>query len=67
MPLVFEPIWTRWMTREAMAELTRLLDTSVVVDHDKIDPAILPDESAIAAIMLAELDGRPSVHHIQFR
>lgn len=36
-----------------------LLDTSVVVDHDLIDPAALPDESAIAAITLAELAAGP--------
>lgn len=39
-----------------MAEPTRgLLDTSVVIDHDHIDPDALPDESAISAITLAEL------------
>lgn len=32
-----------------------LLDTSVVVDHDITDPALLPDESAIAAVTLAEV------------
>jgi hypothetical protein len=33
-----------------MAEPTRgLLDTSVAIDHGLIDPALLPDESAIAA------------------
>lgn len=43
-----------------MAEPTRgLLDTSVVVDHDVIDSALLPDESAIAAITLAELAAGP--------
>jgi hypothetical protein len=31
----------------------RILDTSVVIDHDVIDPEALPDESAIAAITLA--------------
>jgi predicted nucleic acid-binding protein len=31
------------------------LDTSVVVDHDVLDAAALPDESAISAITLAEL------------
>lgn len=36
-----------------------LLDTSVVVDHDLIDPELLPDESAIAAITLAELAAGP--------
>jgi predicted nucleic acid-binding protein len=43
-----------------MAEPTRgLLDTSVFIDHDVIDPALLPDESAIAAITLAELAAGP--------
>jgi len=43
-----------------MAEPTRgLLDTSVVVDHDLVDPAPLPDESAIAAVTLAELAAGP--------
>ena len=39
-----------------MAEPTRgLLDTSVVIDLTSIDPDRLPDESAVAAITLAEL------------
>jgi hypothetical protein len=43
-----------------MAEPTRgLLDTSVVIDHDVIDPNLLPDESAISAITLAELAAGP--------
>src|SRR5262245_48933655 len=43
-----------------MAESIRgLLDTSVVVDHDLIDSASLPDESAIAAVTLAELAAGP--------
>jgi predicted nucleic acid-binding protein len=36
-----------------------LLDTSVVIDHDLIDAARLPDESAISAITLAELAAGP--------
>jgi predicted nucleic acid-binding protein len=36
-----------------------LLDTSVVVDYDVIDPSLLPDESAIAAVTLAELAAGP--------
>lgn len=36
-----------------------LLDTSVVVDHDIIDFNLLPDESAISAITLAELAAGP--------
>ena len=41
-------------------ELKRgLLDTSVVIDHDIVDPARLPDESAIAAVTLAELAAGP--------
>jgi hypothetical protein len=43
-----------------MAEPTRgLLDTSVVIDHDILDPALLPDESAISAVTLAELAAGP--------
>ena len=48
-----------WISR-SMAEPTRgLLDTSVVIDHDIVDPASLPDESAIAAVTLAELAAGP--------
>jgi predicted nucleic acid-binding protein len=39
--------------------LRGLLDTSVVVDHDVIDPSLLPDETAIAAVTLAELAAGP--------
>jgi len=35
------------------------LDTSVLVDHDVIDSALLPDESAISAVTLAELAAGP--------
>lgn len=36
-----------------------LLDTSVVIDHDIVEPSRLPEESAIAAITLAELAAGP--------
>ena len=36
-----------------------VLDTSVVIDHDLVDTAMLPDESAITAITLAELAAGP--------
>lgn len=43
-----------------MAEPTRgLLDTSVVIDHDVVDPTLRPDESAISAVTLAELAAGP--------
>ncbi|MBM5812585.1 MAG: type II toxin-antitoxin system VapC family toxin [Gammaproteobacteria bacterium] len=43
-----------------MAETTRgVLDTSVVIDHDLIDASLLPDESAITAVTLAELAAGP--------
>jgi predicted nucleic acid-binding protein len=43
-----------------MIEATRgLLDTSVVIDHDVIDSELLPDESAISAVTLAELAAGP--------
>jgi predicted nucleic acid-binding protein len=35
------------------------LITCVVVDHDVIDPRLLADESAIAAVTLAELAAGP--------
>jgi predicted nucleic acid-binding protein len=47
-----------------MAEPTLgVLDTSVVIDHDIIDPALLPDESAISAVTLAELAASPHATH----
>lgn len=43
-----------------MTEPSRgLLDTSVVIDHDRINPRLLPVETAIAAITLAELAAGP--------
>src|SRR6201999_845041 len=43
-----------------MSETPRgLLDTSVVIDHDVIDPKLLPDESAISSVPLAELAAGP--------
>lgn len=36
-----------------------LLDTSVIIDHDIVDPALLPDESAISSVTLAELAAGP--------
>ena len=43
-----------------MAEVRRgLLDTSVVVDHDRINIDLLPEESAISAVTLAELAAGP--------
>ncbi len=43
-----------------MPEIRRgLLDTSVLIDHDLIDADRLPDESAIAAVSLAELAAGP--------
>lgn len=60
MPADSVPMSTPWSTRLSMAEPTRgLLDTSVVIDHDILDPALLPDESAISAVTLAELAAGP--------
>lgn len=43
-----------------MTDPTRgVLDTSVVVDHDQIDVAQLPEESAVTAVTLAELAADP--------
>ena len=47
-----------------MAEPARgLLDTSVVIDHDVIDTALLPGETAISAVTLAELAAGPHATH----
>ena len=43
-----------------MIDLLRgLIDTSVLIDHDEVDPASLPDETAISSISLAELAAGP--------
>lgn len=43
-----------------MPDPTRgLLDTSVVIHYDLLDPALLPDESAISTVTLAELAAGP--------
>lgn len=43
-----------------MAEPTRgVLDTSVLIDIDVIDPERLPDETAVTAVTLAELAAGP--------
>ena len=43
-----------------MAEPTRgLLDTSVVIDLDRVEFDRLPEESAIAAVTVAELAAGP--------
>ncbi len=43
-----------------MTEPSRgLLDTSVIIDLDDLDPAQLPDETSIAAVTLAELAAGP--------
>lgn len=39
--------------------LRGLLDTSVIIDLERLDPADLPIESAISAITMAELAGGP--------
>jgi predicted nucleic acid-binding protein len=36
-----------------------LIDTSVVVDLERVDPALLPEELAISAVTLAELAAGP--------
>lgn len=43
-----------------MSETSRgLLDTSVVIDLDRIDPNRLPEECAVSAVTLAELAAGP--------
>jgi predicted nucleic acid-binding protein len=47
-----------------MTEPTRgVLDTSVVIDLGEIDPKLLPDDSAIATVTLAELAAGPHATH----
>ena len=49
-----------WWTNPPMAEVSRgLLDTSAVIDHDLIPTDALPEETAIAAVTLAELAAGP--------
>jgi predicted nucleic acid-binding protein len=60
MPTDSALIWMRSQIPTPMAETTQgVLDTSVVIDHDLIDSSLLPDESAIAAVTLAELAAGP--------
>jgi hypothetical protein len=50
------PLWNH----TPVAEPTQgVLDTSIVIDHNLIDPSLLPDESAISAVTLAELAAGP--------
>jgi predicted nucleic acid-binding protein len=44
---------------EAPRHVRGLLDTSVVVDLDEIDPDQLPDEPAVCSVTLAELAAGP--------
>jgi hypothetical protein len=45
--LIWIPLWIN----PSIAEPTRgLLDTSVAVDHDLVDPALVPGESAAAGL-----------------
>lgn len=49
-----------------MAELRRprgLLDTSVIIDLERLDPAQLPIEAAVSAITMAELAAGPHATH----
>ena len=54
---------TRQSNRTSIAIVSEaergLLDTSVVIDHDLVDPSRLPAESAISAVTLAELAAGP--------
>jgi predicted nucleic acid-binding protein len=54
-------------TRRLVAEETRrprgVLDTSVVIDLDELDPAVLPIEVAVSAITMAELAAGPHATH----
>lgn len=40
-----------------------LLDTSVIIDLERLDPSLLPIESAVSAITMAELAAGPHATH----
>ncbi|MGE3589194.1 MAG: VapC toxin family PIN domain ribonuclease, partial [Ilumatobacteraceae bacterium] len=40
-----------------------LLDTSVIIDLERLDPTLLPVESAVSAITMAELAAGPHATH----
>lgn len=49
-------------TRRCVADQRRaqgLLDTSVIIDLERLDPSVLPVESAVSAITMAELAAGP--------
>jgi predicted nucleic acid-binding protein len=48
------------VTPEASRPTRGLLDTSVVVDIEEIDPDLLPDFQSVSAVTLAELAAGPS-------
>ena len=53
-------------TRLRVADQRRaqgLLDTSVIIDLERIDPSLLPIESAVSAITMAELAAGPHATH----
>ncbi|MEA2127469.1 MAG: hypothetical protein QOJ85_360 [Solirubrobacteraceae bacterium] len=57
-------MWMRWSTRipRRVLEPRRprgIIDTSVVIDLERIDPAELPTELAVSAVTLAELAAGP--------
>lgn len=57
-------IWTRWPTRIRLRVPEErhprgIIDTSVVIDLDRIDPNELPTEVAVSAVTLAELAAGP--------
>ena len=62
MPRASALTWMRSSNRTSMSEshaARGLLDTSVVIDYDVIDLALLPDETAISAVTFAELAAGP--------
>jgi len=57
--------WTEWALkiRLLVADASRrdrgIIDTSVVIDLERVDPTLLPAEIAVSAISLAELAAGP--------
>lgn len=59
MPHGSGPTSTRSSTRSVTEVAVGLLDTSVVIDHDLVEPARLPALAGISAVTLAELSAGP--------
>lgn len=53
------PIKTPYLVAEKQRRQRGVLDTSVLIDLDELDPSLLPVEVAVSAITMAELAAGP--------